>query len=144
MGAAHEESSLRDYVEQELDRTIRRTHLHLGVYEGARWAGDSTEAKTDRLFWTIEGLTKFGVADYIIEARPSDRELLIWFGFSSAGALSANHLICPAVHLNVDELTFMPGQRRHDLSLGAVLERMLQSWDDEPGVRFPMNHRTLT
>ena len=144
MVAPHEESAIRDYVERELDRTIRLTHPELGIQEGTRWTAGTTEAKTQRLFWTIEGPSRFGVADYIIEVRLSDHELLIWFGFSSAGALSTNHLMRPAVHLDLDNLMSTRSQRRDDVSLGAVLERMLEFRDDEPGIPFPMNYRTLT
>ncbi|MDH3458627.1 MAG: hypothetical protein OER90_17445 [Gemmatimonadota bacterium] len=144
MVAPHEESVIRDYVERELDRTIRLTHPELGIREGTRWTAGTAEANARRRFWTIEAPSRFGVADYIIEVRLSDHELLIWFGFSSAGALSTTHLIRPAVHLDLNDLMSTRSQRRDDVSLGAVLERMLKFRDDEPSIRFPMNYRTLT
>jgi hypothetical protein len=145
MSGKQKASEIRDYVEKELARTIRN-HPDPKVVHGGRWEGASGVRKGD-LIWTIEGPPDPWQVDYAIEARVEDEELLIWFGYSSAGALQTRHLMRPAVHLSIQDLAFATTQygRTADVfSLGAILELMLRCRDRNADLRFPMNNCALT
>jgi hypothetical protein len=145
MRAKYSANDIREYVERELDRTIRANHPDFEVVAGNRWMDTSKRRKRSDLLWTIEGGGDRWVGDYIIEARVKEGELLIWYGYSTAGAFSTHHLMRQAVHLDLAELDFAQEQYRTEAySLGAVLELMLRSRDVNEVSRFPMNRYMLT
>jgi hypothetical protein len=141
----HSKPSVEDYVERELDRTIRANYPELKVIRGNEWADTETRRRGKRQFWTVQGHAGKWHGDYNIEARHEDDELLIWFGFSSAGALGTQHIVMPAVHLRLSDLKATEEAfREDDYSLGAVLEWMLDSGERPSDMSFPMNQRFLT
>ena len=142
MKSLRSKSEVRDYVESELARTIRVNHPKLNVLAGTPWAEDKRG-----LTWTIEGPPDPWPQNYVIEARIDEGELLIWFGYSSAGAAWTHHMIRPAVHLSFEEITGMSRQYQsatNVFSLGAVLEFMLAAHEHHAGMQFPMNNHALT
>ncbi|MFB3069895.1 MAG: hypothetical protein ACE1ZF_04305 [Gemmatimonadales bacterium] len=144
MFAKRTQAEIREYVERELDRTSRANHPDMEVVAGSRWTEASTARGQRQLLWTIMDPAD-RARDYVVEARVKEGELLIWFGYSSAGGLSTHHLMRLAVHLSMQELGFATDQYRAEaFSLGAVLERMLQSREQHAVTCFPMNHHTLT
>ena len=149
MSVMYDEAEIRAHVEGELARTIRLNHPDLKVFSGARWAETAVGPETARpkLLWTVQGPSAPWSADYVIEARVQDSELLIWFGYSSAGSLWTHHLIRPAVHLNLDEIMHMSRsypKGSQTFSLGAVLEWMLRFRKPHGEMHFPMNDYALT
>ena len=134
---------IREYVESELDRTVR-DHPDIRVSKGAEWVDQQSDAIARELMWTITDQDSGG--DYIIEARVEYDELLIWFGSSSAGGGGIHQIMAPAVHIHLGSLLaeWCPYPRKSFDSLSAVLERMLKSRGRLSEIVYPMNNRYLT
>ena len=137
---------IREYVETELDRTVR-DHPDIRVSKGIPWIheeDEQTEAMKRGLAWTIR--TQDTAGDYVIEARVEQKELLIWFGYSSVGLGGIHQVMFSAVHIHLESLLaeWCPYPRKSFDSLSAVLERMLKSRGRLSEIIYPMNNRYLT
>ncbi len=121
------EEAVRNYVEAELDQ-FRARHPELIVT--LREAPDGF-LSTRGITWRITRPKQTWETYYTIEARLDDRELLIWFGYSSAGAWGTHHIMRHAVHIRFRDLGFAAREFPKDLAeqftLNEVLEEMLQT-----------------
>ena len=114
MSKRYREVEVREYVESELTRTVEAHQPDLKVVRGSRWEGTTDQSKASKhtLMWTIEGVNAPSRGDYVVEARVKEGEVLIWFGYYSAGGLWTHHLIRPAVHLSLDEVMHLSRKAR--------------------------------
>ena len=135
------EQQIRDYVEAELDRSIRANHPSLKVsYEQSEYPARNRDRS---IRWDI---IREGEWDefYTVEACFGSKEFLIWYGNITHGPWEPHFSFSQAVHLEFtavignppyDEL---PSFYRDSLRLGTVLEVMLERPE------YPMNCLALT
>ena len=129
MEALDSDAAIRNYVEDQLERSVRtkRPELDVRFMDGF----DPHPTGPKGLCWRINLPRSQGSwpHDYLVEARLADREFLIWFGYSSSGAWATHHIMRPAVHVRFQDLGFaareFPPPTRMDFTLGEVLEEML-------------------
>ena len=123
------EAAVRNYVEAQLEGSIRAKRPELQVTFTGEC--DSLLSGPKGLCWKIILPRSPGLwpSDYMVEARLEEREFLIWFGYSSAGALATHHVMRPAVHVRFQDLGFaaqeFPEEVRDFFTLGQVLEEMV-------------------
>ena len=122
------EAAVRNYVEGQLERSIRakRPELQVSFMDDF----DRYPAAPKRFSWRITLPRPKGSwpADYRVEARLDEGEFLVWFGYSSSGAWATRHIMRPAVHVCFEDLGFaareFPEQVREQFTLGEILEEM--------------------
>jgi hypothetical protein len=130
---------LREYVEAELDRSVRKEHPDLLI----EFVDAVTDEMPQDLCWYIirpEG--RIGRNEsYTVEARPDRKEFLVWYGVQAGGAAWSSPALSRCVHVHFpDALPATVSSRlRSELSLGAALQTMLG--DEE---LYPMNCFALT
>ena len=124
------EAAVRNYVEAQVERSIRAKRPELQVTFMDTLEPHPT-GPFEGLCWRIALPQSQGTwpRDYLLEARLGDREFLIWFGYSSAGAWATHHIMRPAVHVRFEDLGFaareFPRHVSQHFTLGEVLEEML-------------------
>jgi hypothetical protein len=139
------EKDLREYVEAELDRTVRTAWPRL--YVDFQKFKDHDLPLTSPLWWSIRS-TQMDRSqhllgrNYVLEARLEQREFVVWFGALSGFSWPPEDprpSIFPAVHLQFPS----EANPRPHCGIGAVLLRMLQHeanpdapWDP---IIYPMN-----
>ena len=143
MNALDSEAQVRHYVEAELQSSIRAKRPELKVTFTGEC--DTTLSGGKGLCWKIilPQSPNSWPSDYMLEARLEEREFLVWFGYSSAGALATHHIMRPAVHVRFQDLGFaaqeFPEHVRVSFTLGQVLTKMV--CDPRP---YPPNVFALT
>jgi hypothetical protein len=154
------DEQIREYVEDELDRTVRARHPELDVRFGGDYPmpalhGESVNINpAGYLQWTISRPGEEWPTFYTVEARPAQREFLIWYGHITHGPWDTNHVMQQAVHLRFTTIerlakdeslsTHVRDQLLEQAGLGAILEVMLGdrlTWMKD---RYPMNRLALT
>ncbi len=142
-----EAQELRRYVESELDRVIRS---HQGWHAEFRPSGWRLETRPGRqreshLFWVLTEDSDTG--DYLLEADPTSKEFLLWFGHHQAGAdLLVTWIMRPAVHVPFEAL-WPPLETLPRFSIGDVLDCVLGAERVAAGfrsMRYPKNYISLT
>ncbi len=124
----------RSFVEAQLERIAQS---HPGWHSSR-----STEVGAPPLSWTLGN----GTGWYLLEARLTDREFLIWFGNHQVGAGGLHWIVRPAVHLAFADLEPRNDPIGLHYTLSDVLEYMIQTLS-APNVlvsRFEVNTFSLT
>ena len=148
------DEDLRQYVEAELDLSVRTARPELLVEFGAREF--TVVPRFTTLCWLIEdpGTGRpSAMCDrhYLLEARLEAGEFVIWFGAIhpvTAGGASPRDVVLPAVHVPFS-LVHRRSRPTHDgYSLAHVLRWMLDHAERPPdavdSMVYPMNgHRRL-
>ena len=130
---------LREYVEAELDRSVRKDYPELQV----EFVDEVTEKTPQDLCWYIirpEGRVGRNES-YTVDARPDRKEFLIWYGVHVGGAAWSSPALSRCVHVHFPEALpeTVSSRLRSELSLGAALEVMLSDQES-----YPMNCFALT
>jgi len=146
---------LRQYVEAELDSSVRIDHPELQVIFGAQERGVvHRPTSITALCWSIESprmdrSQHLLGRNYVLEARLSEGQFVIWFGsvhgFPLGGGMTRD-VILPAVHVPFSLIDRGSRPTKADYSLGGVLSWMLEHAECSPDpwdlVAYPMNgHR---
>jgi len=129
VNALDSEAAVRSYVEGELQSSIGAKRPELRVKFTGECDGRLSGPKG--MCWKISLPRTPGSwpSDYMLEARLEDRESIIWFGYSSAGAWGTHHIMRPAVHVRFQDLGFaaqeFPEGVREFFTLGEILSEMV-------------------
>ena len=137
------ETQIREYVEAELDRTVRARYPELEAHFRDDYP---TAAPSQGLWWRIVDVHTEGQPFYTIEARLGEREFLIWYGNITRGMWAKHFAMRQAVHLAFDTVQrdphgAEPSPYTDAASLGAVLELMLNA--TQPPPTYPMNRLVI-
>ena len=133
------EAQIREYVEAELNRTVRSKYPELE----ARFRDDyPTAGPSPHLWWRVVDEHAEWQPFYTIEARRVEQEFLIWYGNITRAVWAKHFVMRQAVHLAFatvkrDPHGSEPSPYTDAASLGAVLELMLE--DAHPHLAYPMN-----
>ena len=90
--------ALREYVESELDRSVRKEHPDLLV----EFVDSVTDEMPQDLCWYIirpEGRIGRNESS-AVEARPARKEFLIWYGVQAGGAAWSSPALSRCVHVH--------------------------------------------
>ena len=141
--ALDSEAQIREYVEAELDRTVRDRYPELEAHSSDDY---STAPPSRYPWWRIVDVHAAGQPFYTIEARLGEREFLIWYGNITRGVWAKHFAMRQAVHLAFETVQrdphgTEPSPYNDAASLGAVLELMLS--DAQPPPTYPMNRLVI-